>query len=124
MMKKSYVDNYERLKELIKERQKFYGNNDDESVFIDTEQMINEVPESVKFGSYVKISDEKTFKFFINMIQFCPDRKNKKAGMVVKNMLDEKGDTHQIIYFFADDKYTCRRLNKLFRTNLPWSSLK
>lgn len=88
-------------------------------VFIDTKKMEESVPDSVKFASHMTIESEQALKFIINMVEFCPDRKQKKAGVVIKNV-HEKEITKQVIYFFADDKYTCRRIDKLFRVKLPW----
>lgn len=94
--------------------------NEPESIMIDTQKMESEVPDGIKFCAHMTIESEKALKLVVNNIAFCPDKKQGKAGYVIKNFTETDKKVKQIIYFFADDKYTCRRIDKLFKTKLPW----
>lgn len=91
-------------------------------VFIDTKKMEQEVPDGITFAAHMTIESHKALEFMVNCIEFCPDRNQNKAGYVIKNFTEQE-KVKQLIYFFADDKYTCRRIDKLFRVKLPWKKI-
>lgn len=91
-------------------------------IHIDTKKMEEEVPDQIKFAAHMTIENQKALEYMVNCIEFCPDRKQKKSGYVIKNLMEGE-KVKQLIYFFADDKYTCRRINKLFKAELPWIRL-
>lgn len=118
-MKKKYISDKKYFREKKISQQKKVT---PPPVHIDTQKMEEEVPDTINYASHMTIESQKALEFIVNCIEFCPDRKQKKSGYVIKNLMEGE-KVKQLIYCFADDKYTCRRIDKLLKVKLPWKKI-
>ena len=122
---KKYITEYITEKQFQLQRiaaQKKKSEKKTEPIFVDTVKMEEEIPDGINFAAHMTIESQKALEFMVNCIEFCPDRKQKKAGYVIKNLMENE-KVKQLIYCFADDKYTCRRIDKLLKVKLPWKKI-